>query len=94
MAKAGLPLALAALAASNVLAQSPTTPIKNVVLVMQENHSFDTILGYVPGNPATDNLIGKKFCNDIDVSDASLGSVCTEPGLAFSSKFLIVFVTA
>ncbi|KAI8914448.1 phosphoesterase [Gorgonomyces haynaldii] len=55
------------------------SPIKNVVHIMMENRAFDTILGYVDHNPEIDNLVGKQFCNPIDLGNPSAGEICTSP---------------
>ena len=51
--------------------------IKNIVVVVMENHSADSLLGgqRLPGfsNPIQDG----PFCNPIDVNDHSKGFVCT-----------------
>ena len=52
-------------------------PIKNVVVLMMENRSFDHMLGWMTkggkyGNPKVDGLTGKE-CNHVNSNFAFLG---------------------
>lgn len=67
------------LALACAMAQETASPIKNVVLLMLENRSFDSVLGYINHNPEIDNLVGKRFCNRVNLTDAASESVCTSP---------------
>ena len=54
--------------------------IKNVVVLVEENRSFDTLCGGLSYNPSIDGLLGKTFCNPINVSSLNNGqSVCAQP---------------
>ena len=44
-----LGLAIAALLPAPAGARTPTTPIRHIVVLMQENHSFDNYFGTYPG---------------------------------------------
>lgn len=53
--------------------------IKNVVVLIFENRSFDNILGGQT-YPGLDNSIQKgPFCNPVNMTDPSAGQVCTHP---------------
>lgn len=54
--------------------------IKNVVVLVLENRSFDTIAGGLSYNPEIDGLLHHKFCNPVNVSDPSNHeTVCAKP---------------
>jgi len=74
-AVATLGLLLAAVAPSTTLAEDPvgTTPIRHVVVLMQENHTFDNYFGTFPG---ADGL-PTDLCIPIDPTALGLG--CVEP---------------
>ncbi|KAL3478167.1 phosphoesterase family-domain-containing protein [Aspergillus californicus] len=55
------------------------TPIKNVVVLVQENLSFDAIAGGLTYNPDIDNLVNHTFCNPANVSDPHSPQVCAKP---------------
>jgi len=51
---------------------SPTTPIQHIVVIMQENHSFDNMFGRFPGvNGYTDQHASNPMRNDYSHSAAS-----------------------
>ncbi|KAA8647794.1 hypothetical protein EYZ11_004708 [Aspergillus tanneri] len=60
-------------------AQSSGSPIKNVVVLVQENLSFDTFAGGLTYNPDIDGLVNTKYCNPANVSDVNSPKVCAEP---------------
>ncbi|KAJ3253478.1 hypothetical protein HK103_000510 [Boothiomyces macroporosus] len=53
--------------------------IQNVVHVMMENRAFDTVFGYLTHTTDIDNLVGKQFCNNVNVNDPNSLKVCTAP---------------
>jgi phospholipase C len=62
--------------------ESPLTArIKNVVVLVQENRSFDNIAGGFTYSHDIDGLVGKQFCNPVNATDPSLGTVCASPTL-------------
>jgi phospholipase C len=67
---------LALLPAANASAK-----IQTVVHLMLENRSFDAIFGFLNHNRDIDNLIGKRFCNHIDITNITSPLVCTGPNL-------------
>jgi len=59
---------------------NPSPQIKNIIVLMLENRSFDHLLGFMKdggefGNPDVDGLTGNE-CNYIDLSDHSKGQIC------------------
>ena len=64
-----------------ILAVSATEyPIKNVVVLMMENRSYDHMLGWMKaggeyGNPEVDGLTGNE-CNFKDPKNPELGEIC------------------
>lgn len=50
--------------------------IKNVVVLVQENRSFDTLVGGLTYNPNIDGLINRKYCNPANVSQPDSQNVC------------------
>ncbi|KKK19437.1 hypothetical protein AOCH_001323 [Aspergillus ochraceoroseus] len=55
-------------------------PIKNIVVLVQENLAFDTIAGGLTYNPDIDGLVNRTFCNPADVSNANTSPlVCANP---------------
>lgn len=55
------------------------SPIKNVVVLVQENLSFDAVAGGLEYNPDIDNLVHRSFCNPANISDPSSPQVCAKP---------------
>ncbi|KAL2862395.1 putative phosphatidylglycerol specific phospholipase [Aspergillus lucknowensis] len=55
------------------------SPIKNIVILVQENLSFDTIAGGLTYNPDIDGLVNRTFCNPANVSDPKSPKVCAKP---------------
>jgi phospholipase C len=68
-----LALATAAAVPAAAAARTPTTPIRHLVVLMQENHSFDNYFGTYPGadGPPAGTCLPRSF------QDASLG--CSGP---------------
>ena len=59
-----------------------TKRIKNVVVLVEENRSFDNIAGGFTYSNDIDGLVDKTFCNPVNFTDPSLGNVCATPTLA------------
>ncbi|KAL2857362.1 phosphoesterase family-domain-containing protein [Aspergillus pseudoustus] len=55
------------------------SPIKNIVVLVQENLAFDTIAGGLTYNPGIDNLVNHTFCNPVNVSDPNSPQICAKP---------------
>lgn len=55
------------------------SPIKNVVVLVQENLAFDTIAGGLTYSSEIDGLVNHKFCNPANVSDPDSELVCAKP---------------
>ncbi|KAL4924958.1 putative phosphatidylglycerol specific phospholipase [Aspergillus undulatus] len=55
------------------------TPIRNVVVLVQENLSFDAIAGGLTYNPDIDNLVNRTFCNPANISNPNSPQVCAKP---------------
>ncbi|KAJ3110453.1 hypothetical protein HDU96_006608 [Phlyctochytrium bullatum] len=59
--------------------------IKKVVVLVMENRSFNNLAGYYNHTTDIDNLIqyniknGKSFCNPVDVTNLSKGTICAGP---------------
>lgn len=68
---AGLGLGAAALPASSGMKN-----IKNVVVLVQENRSFDTLAGGFTYNSAIDGLVNHAYCNPANVSLPHSQNVC------------------
>jgi phospholipase C len=73
LAVLSLGLSLGAIAAPT---SSGMNNIKNVVVLVQENRSFDTLAGGFTYNPDIDGLVNQKYCNPANVSVASSEDVC------------------
>lgn len=56
-----------------------TDRIKNVVVLIQENRSFDSIVGDFSYRGDINGLRNVKFCNPVNVTDPSQGTVCATP---------------
>ncbi|KAI9370409.1 phosphoesterase [Aspergillus egyptiacus] len=54
-------------------------PIRNIVVLVQENLAFDTIAGGLTYSTDIDNLVNRTFCNPADVSDPFSTQVCAKP---------------
>lgn len=52
--------------------------IKNVVVLIQENRSFDTLAGGFTYDKSIDGMVGRTFCNPMNVSDTSSQVVCAD----------------
>src|SRR4051794_38726101 len=53
--------------------------IKNVVVLVEENRSFDTIAGGLSYNPSIDSLIDRSYCQPANVTTQSSPTVCAQP---------------
>ncbi|GLA37347.1 hypothetical protein AnigIFM63309_004260 [Aspergillus niger] len=58
---------------------APHAPIKNVVVLVQENLSFDTYAGGLTYNSTIDGLVNRKYCNPSDIEDHKSHQVCAKP---------------
>lgn len=58
-------LALAAPQGSTYQPGDWTTKIKNVVVLVEENRSFDTFAGGLSYNPSIDGLLHHNYCNSM-----------------------------
>lgn len=67
----GLSLGAAALPTS-----SPLDNIKNIVVLIQENRSFDTLVGGLTYNSNIDGLVHTEYCNPANVSLSDSKNVC------------------
>ncbi|KAK8037393.1 hypothetical protein PG991_000739 [Apiospora marii] len=80
-----------AAAAPNVelhqLNDSWKSKIKNVVVLVEENRSFDTFCGGLTYNPRIDGLLHHNYCNSMNASDPNQhADVCAEPLAADVAK--------
>ncbi|KAL4780680.1 phosphoesterase family-domain-containing protein [Aspergillus varians] len=55
------------------------SPIKNIVVLVQENLSFDSIAGGLTYNPDIDGLVNRTWCNPANVADPNSQLVCAKP---------------
>lgn len=55
--------------------------IKNVVILVEENRSFDNLAGGFTYSHDIDGLVHTKFCNPLNVSNPKLGTICATPTL-------------
>ncbi|KAH8896795.1 phosphoesterase [Thozetella sp. PMI_491] len=54
--------------------------IKNVVILVEENRSFDTFAGGLDYNPDIDGLLGHNYCNSMNATDPhQMADVCAGP---------------
>ena len=54
--------------------------IKNVIVLCEENRSFDTLAGGLAYNPSIDGLLHHNYCNSMNASDpAQRDDVCAGP---------------
>ncbi|KAK9369170.1 PLC-A protein [Lipomyces kononenkoae] len=53
--------------------------IKNVVVLVEENRSFDTFAGGLTYSSNIDGLVDRRFCNPANVSDPKSVYVCARP---------------
>ena len=76
-----LSLGLGAVAVPHKSADSTSLPlpIKNVVVLVQENLSFDNFAGGLTYNSSIDNLVHRDYCNPVDVNDPKSSVVCAQP---------------
>jgi phospholipase C len=58
-------LALAALQGTTYTPGDWKSKIKNVVVLVEENRSFDTFAGGLTYNPAIDGLVNHNYCNSM-----------------------------
>lgn len=56
--------------------------IKNIVVLIQENRSFDNMAGGFTYSDEIDGLLNKQLCNPINITDPSAGTVCATDTLA------------
>ncbi|EDP53506.1 hypothetical protein KXW98_006496 [Aspergillus fumigatus] len=56
-----------------------SSPIKNVVVLVQENLSFDNYAGGLTYSPSIDGLVNRKYCNPANISDPHSPMVCAQP---------------
>lgn len=58
----------------SAVARPHTSGINNIknVVVLQENRSFDTLVGGFTYNPDMNGLINRKYCNPANVSQLDL----------------------
>ncbi|PLN85078.1 phosphoesterase family-domain-containing protein [Aspergillus taichungensis] len=54
-------------------------PIKNVVVLVEENLSFDVFAGGLTYNKKIDGLVDREYCNPANVTDAYSKRVCAKP---------------
>ncbi|KAK9240058.1 phosphoesterase [Lipomyces kononenkoae] len=71
--------ALLALMATTVVAKSWQDKIKNVVVLVEENRSFDTFAGGLKYSDDINGLVDRKFCNPANVSQPDSVQVCARP---------------
>ncbi|PYH87800.1 phosphatidylglycerol specific phospholipase [Aspergillus ellipticus CBS 707.79] len=57
----------------------PRGPIKNVVVLVQENLSFDSFAGGLTYNPDIDGLVNRTYCNPSNIADHKSPKVCAKP---------------
>ncbi|CAM0138470.1 hypothetical protein VKS41_007085 [Umbelopsis sp. WA50703] len=55
-----------------------TKNIKNVVVLVQENRSFDTLAGGFTYDSSIDGLVGKQFCNPMNITEPTKNIVCAD----------------
>ncbi|KAL4912887.1 phosphoesterase family-domain-containing protein [Aspergillus aurantiobrunneus] len=55
------------------------SPIKNVVVLVQENLAFDTIAGGLTYSSEIDGLVNRTFCNPADLTKPDSPQVCAKP---------------
>ena len=65
--------------ASSSSSKSIDGPIKNVVVLVQENLSFDNFAGGLTYNSDIDNLVHRDYCNPVNVTDPKSSVVCAQP---------------
>lgn len=53
--------------------------IKNVVVLVQENLSFDTFAGGLTYSPSIDGVVNRQYCNPYNISVADSPRVCAKP---------------
>lgn len=54
-------------------------PIKNVVVLVQENLSFDNFAGGLNYNSTIDGLANREYCNPTNITDPNSPVVCAKP---------------
>lgn len=69
--------------ASALPANSPSpawkSHVKNVVVLVQENLSFDNFAGGLTYNPNIDGLVNRQYCNPYNISASHSPHVCAKP---------------
>jgi len=50
--------------------------IKNIVILVQENRSFNSLAGGFTYSKDINGLVNRQFCNPVNVTNPSLGTVC------------------
>ncbi|KAB8071496.1 phosphoesterase family-domain-containing protein [Aspergillus leporis] len=55
------------------------SPIKNVVVLVEENLSFDVFAGGLTYNSKIDGLVNREYCNPSNASDPFSEKVCAQP---------------
>ncbi|KAF8223373.1 phosphoesterase [Tricholoma matsutake] len=58
---------------------SLTDRIKNVVVLIQENRSFDSIVGDFSYSGDINGLLHTEYCNPVNVTDPTQGTICATP---------------
>jgi phospholipase C len=53
--------------------------IKNVVVLVEENRSFDTFAGGLSYNPSIDGLLHRSYCQPANVTSSGSPTVCAQP---------------
>ena len=71
-------VALLATIASAAPSSSWKNNIKNVVVLVQENRSFDTLAGGFTYSKDIDGMVGRLFCNPLNVSHPLQNIVCSD----------------
>ncbi|KAI9927015.1 hypothetical protein ASPWEDRAFT_46473 [Aspergillus wentii DTO 134E9] len=74
-----LSLGIGISAVPNVPKSTDKSPIKNVVVLVQENLSFDNFAGGLTYNDKIDGLVNREYCNPSNVSDPHSKLVCAKP---------------
>ncbi|KAF9890550.1 hypothetical protein FE257_005681 [Aspergillus nanangensis] len=62
----------------SIHARPSSSPIKNVVVLVQENLSFDVFAGGLTYNPDIDGVVNHTYCNPANVSDPASPQVCAQ----------------
>ncbi|EYE99314.1 putative phosphatidylglycerol specific phospholipase [Aspergillus ruber CBS 135680] len=65
--------------ATSSSSSSLDNPIKNVVVLVQENLSFDNFAGGLTYNSTIDGLANREYCNPTNITDPNSPVVCAKP---------------